>query len=407
MTTQTPDPGWEYLLTEGGRQLVDEVATQRAQGATLERIGAQLRKTGRDPSIVAASLTQADLRNKAESKFGELARQLLFTHAGLEQASRNVVAREHADRFREAGIQSVSDLGCGIGAESLAFIAAGISVRAIEIDPFTARLAAHNLGVLGSPGAFEVLTGDATVLGTGATQGAFLDPARRAPGHRATKRLMSPDDYAPSLTFAYDIARRMPTGIKLGPGFARELIPESVEAQWVSVNGHVVETALWSQALSRPNITRSALLLEQRDGRITRHELTGATDAVDAPSGSLGAYLYEPDGAVIRARLIGQLAETLGATMLDPHIAYMTSSTYTATPFAQAFRVIAEVPTKEKALRKELSRRGIGSLEIKKRGVQVDPATLRQRLKLTGDAPATLVMTRVNDRHHAWLCERV
>lgn len=407
MTTLTPDPGWEYLLTEAGRQLVDDVSDRHLGGESLERLGTQLRKTGLEVSVVAASLTQADLRVKARGKFGDLARRLLFTHAGLEQASRDVVAAEHAARFQRAGVRSVSDLGCGVGAESLALLAAGITVRAIEIDPFTARLAAHNLAVLSAPVSAEVVTGDATIHGTDDTEGAFLDPARRTSGHRDTKRVASPDDYSPSLTFAFDIAERMPTGIKLGPGFDRELIPETVEAQWVSVNGSVVETALWSRSLRRPGVTRSALLIEQRGGVVSRHELTAASDAPDAATGSLGEFLYEPDGAVIRARLIGQLAERLGTTMLDPHIAYMTSDAHVFTPFAHAFRIIAEVPTKEKALRKALASRGIGSLEIKKRGVDVNPATLRQRLKLTGDTHATLIMTRIGDRHRAWLCERI
>ena len=39
----------------------------------------------------------------------------------------------------------------------------------------------------------------------------------------------------------------------------------------------------------------------------------------------LGAYLHEPEGAVIRARLIGEVARMLGAGMIDAKIAYLTS----------------------------------------------------------------------------------
>ncbi|MCU1575587.1 MAG: SAM-dependent methyltransferase, partial [Leifsonia sp.] len=43
----------------------------------------------------------------------------------------------------------------------------------------------------------------------------------------------------------------------------------------------------------------------------------------------------------------------------------------------------------------------------KKRGVDVDPATLRKRLSLSGRESATLVLTRVNGRHSALLVERI
>ena len=60
----------------------------------------KLRSQGHDPATVAAVLTQAKLRKRAVAKFGEFASQMLFTEAGLEQASRLKVAAIHAGRFR-------------------------------------------------------------------------------------------------------------------------------------------------------------------------------------------------------------------------------------------------------------------------------------------------------------------
>lgn len=403
----TPDPGWEFLLTEAGRHLVHDTTIRHTSGESLETLGKSLRKAGHDGSVVAATLTQVGLRSKARSKFGQIADHLWFTQAGLEQASRNLVAREHATRFLDAGISRVADLGCGIGAESLAFLAAGLTVRAVELDPFTARLAEYNLAAVSESSRFTVLTGEATVLGPGNAEGVFLDPARRTPGHRETTRLTSPNDYSPPLTFAFDLARSLPIGIKLGPGFERELIPNDVEAQWVSVGGNLVETSLWSRETRREGVTRSALLLTERGGEVTRHEMTADHDATDAPVGEIEQYLYEPDGAVIRARLIGQLAENLGAHMLDPHIAYMTSARHTPTPFAQTFRVIEEVSVKPKALQRVLAAHEVGTLEIKKRGVDVRPEDLRKKLKLRGDRAATLILARIGSAHRAWLCARM
>lgn len=400
-------PGWEELLAESGRDLLAEVGELLSAGGTSAgQVNSQLRKRGLDPSLIAAVLTQAELRIKARGKFGALADDLLFTQAGLEQATRFHVARLHAQRFAAAGCTMVADLGCGLGAESLALLEAGVTPYAVELDSFTARLAEHNLGALAARlgvAAPVVTHADAEGADIAACDGAFLDPARRTAGHRDTRRVASPDDYSPSLTFAFETADTLPTGVKLGPGLDRELIPDDAEAQWISVDGQVVETGLWFGAVARPGIKRSALLFRGTEA----HELNAPDDSADATERALGEYLYEPDGAVIRARLIGDLARSLDAGMLSDKIAYLTSDHLSQTPFAHAFRVIEQLPAKEKELRRALAARDIGTLEIKKRGVDVDPAALRKRLKLKGKSSATVFLTRdARGDHIALLAER-
>jgi hypothetical protein len=231
----------------------------------------------------------------------------------------------------------------------------------------------------------------------------YLDPARRTSGHANTERLTRSEDYSPTLDFAFGLAPRYPTGIKLGPGFDRDLIPAEAEAQWVSVDGDVVELGLWFGALAREGITRSALILDAAG----THEMSAPADSEDAPTGALATYLYEPDGAIIRARLIGDLARTLDAHMISERIAYLTSDTLTATPFARGFRVLEEFPLDVKTLAREMHARGIGTLEIKKRGVDIDPAEFRKLLKLKGPQSATLFLTRVGEKRVALLAERL
>lgn len=403
-------PGWAELLTPAGAEHLTAVSRALEGGSSLAQAGMRLRAQGVAPDVVSAVLTQTELRAKARAKFGADAEHLLFTPSGLEQATRAPVARLHAQRFADAGCRAVADLGCGIGTESLALQAAGIEPHPVELDPFTAAVAAHNLGA-------EVVVASAEAFPLDGVDGAFLDPARRTAGHRDTRRLASAADYSPSLDFAFGVADRLPTGVKLGPGFAREEIPGRAEAQWVSVDGQLVEMGLWFGAVARPGIRRAALVM--RSGRgdgagSTRapetHELTAEADAPDAAARALGEYLFEPDGAVIRARLIGMLADRLGAGMVGDGIAYLTADTADSgaltTPFAQAFRIVEELPAGEKQLRRALTERGIGILEIKKRGVPVDPAALRRRLRLTGPESGTLVLTRARGAHVALLVER-
>ena len=120
-----------------------------------------------------------------------------------------------------------------------------------------------------------------------------------------------------------------------------------------------------------------------------------------------GAYIYEPDDAVIRAGLVSELAATIGGWLLDPHIAYVSSDGAHTTPLARGFRIVDELPFREKPLKAALQVRRIGTLTVKKRGVDIVPEELIRRLKLKGPNTATVIMTRVLGDGRAFLVERL
>ncbi|MDO9395112.1 MAG: class I SAM-dependent methyltransferase [Herbiconiux sp.] len=391
-----------HLLTPEALRLLDTLPPYSA-GGRVAQVSA-LRKAGHPAGLVAAVLTQSRLREKAVAKFGGFADRLLYTQAGLEQATRLPVAALHAGRFRSAGVARVVDLGCGLGADALAIAALDIPVVGVELDEVTAALASYNLAAF--PHA-SVVHGDAESFELADDDAVYLDPARRTAGSGSNTRLSRPEDYSPSVDFAFRLAADRPTGVKLGPGFDRELIPVGAEAQWVSVDGQAVEMGLWFGALARPGIRRSALVLQTGGTGAGSHELSAPADSPDAEVRALGEYLYEPDGAVIRARLIGELAERMGAGMVSPGIAYLTADEPVPTPFASAFRIRERLPAGETALKRALKERRIGTLEIKKRGIDVDPAALRTRLGLKGPESATLILTRVDGAHTALLADRM
>lgn len=387
------------LLTPEGLRLLDELPPVDS-AHDVARTVSRLRKAGHSPDLVSAVVTQSRLRARAASKFGPFASRMLFTRAGLEQATRLSIAARHAARFRDAGITRVADLGSGIGGDALGLAALGLHVTAVDADEVTAAIAAYNLAPFGDTVTVQHGTAEGTDLS--GIEAVWLDPARRTAGHSETARTR-PEDWSPPLDWAFDLARRMPTGIKLGPGLDRDLIPDGVEAQWVSADGATVELVVWSGSLARDGVRRAALVL--RDGEA--HELTAASDSVDEPVRELGAFVHEPDGAVIRARLIGEVARSLDAGMLDEHIAYLTSDAALTSPFVSSFRVRESMPAKVPTINAALRAQGIGRIEIKKRGVDVDPAQFRRKLVLKGDAEATLLLTRVGSRRIAVLADRV
>ncbi|MFC8303680.1 SAM-dependent methyltransferase [Specibacter sp. NPDC057265] len=392
------------LLTPAGWELLASLGPYRE--ADSLKLNESLRKAGHSPELVAAALTQARLRAKAQSKFGEFAQQMLFTAPGLEQATRLSIAALHAQRFTTAAITSVADLGCGIGADSLAMASLDIDVTAVEMDEVTAACATVNL--MPFPHA-RVVCGRAEEIDLSHVEGVWLDPARRTTSTSGTTRLFDPEAFSPPLSFVEELADSgKAVGVKMGPGIPHEALPATAEAQWVSLDGDVVEAGLYFNALARPGVCRAALVMGSRGA----HELSSAVPyepgKQDAEVGAVAAYLYEPDGAVIRAGLVADLARSMGAHLIDPHIAYLSSDAHVDTPFARAYKVLEVKALNVKALKAWVKANRIGVLEIKKRGISITPEELRRQL-LTGSGKgpnkATLVLTRLGDERVAIVVE--
>ena len=386
--------GFIKLLSPEGARLLSELSSIDSKADVL-KLTSKLRKAGFDPELIATALTQVKLRRKARVKFGEFADQMLFSEAGLEQASRLSVAAMHAGRFRNAGITNVADLGCGIGAESLALASLDISVAAFELDELTAALATFNLANFPN---VTVEQADVTKLDLSRFDGLIMDPARRD----NRNRIFRPEDFSPSFNFVLAAAREKPTVVKLGPGHPHNQIPNDAEAVWVSVNGDLVELGLYFSKVRRAEIQRAALLITD-SGRL---EITSTTkESVPANLGELGEYLYEPDNALIRSHLLGQFAIEQGLYTISPDIAYLTSTKLISSPWLSAYKVIDNLPFDRKKLKSYLKAKDVGPIEIKKRGADIVPEQLRKELNLKGGSSATIVITRVNDQHRVLVVE--
>ncbi|NYE37242.1 SAM-dependent methyltransferase [Nocardioides cavernae] len=383
----------EWLRTpEGGRLLVHAAQAWADHPGDPVRVAAVVRRLEPDAEKAAAATTQAQLRVKAVPKFGDAAHAMYFTPDALEQATRTRVADHRAARLAAAiPGGSVVDLGCGIGGDLLAFARAGLVAAGVDQDPVRAEMARANLDALGLAGA--VMACDATAIDVRGFDAAFADPARR--GGRG--RVFDVDGWTPPWPWVLDLLRGRAL-VKVAPGIGHDLVPDGVEAEWVSDGGDVKEAVLWAPGLSTTD--RRATVIEERG-------LATLTDEDDPGAGvrEVGDFLYEPDGAVIRAGLVTAVAAGVDGGLVDEHIAYVTSNASFRTPFARGYRVLEHLPYREKQLRAALQQRGVGRLTIKKRGVQVVPEELRKRLALKGDAEATLVLTRVAGQGTALLVE--
>ncbi|MEU4621642.1 class I SAM-dependent methyltransferase [Actinoplanes sp. NPDC023801] len=362
------------------------VAAEVAGGEPLAAASA-LRARGFGAELAAAALTQASLRGRAAMKFGEDAGGMFFTRAGLEQATRAVVADRRAARLVAAGVETLVDLGCGLGSDALAAARHGISVHAVDADPATAAVAAANAEAAGLAGRITVECADATTVPVERYDAVFADPARRQAGRG---RVFDPKAYSPPWDFIAGLPRRVPrTVLKLAPGIDHGLLPGGAEGEWVSVGGDLVEAAFWCGPLAE--VPRRAVLLGPRADAAV---LTGAGNK-PAEVGPVGAWIYDPDPAVVRSHLVAEFAESVGGRLADPQIAYVYTDDPVDTPFARRLGVTEMLPFSLKRLRALLRERGVGVLEIRKRGSALVPDQLRKDLRLSGPNTAGLVLTRV------------
>lgn len=241
---------------------------------------------------------------------------------------------------------SVADLGCGLGLDALALAEVGLSVLAVERDPATAELARANAAALGLAARLHVVTGAAEEADLSAVDAVFADPARRAHG----RRLHDPQQWYPPL--AWVLARSVDAlGVKVAPGLPVADVPDDVERELPA----------------RPPAVRPVQQV-----------------------------VLEPDGAIIRAGLVTAVADQIGAGLLDASLAYLTADEPVSTRFARAFAVVEVLPFQLKRLRAALRAHDVGAVEIKTRGSAVDPEDLRRRLRLTGSASMTVLVTRID-----------
>lgn len=395
-----------------------------------------LRSHGFSPEESSAIISLAQARARARAKFGERARTLMLTQEAAEQATRPVIAHYRADRLaRVPGL--VADLGCGIGSDTAVYAAARGSAVAVELDPLTASFAAANLAFC--PRA-RVYSGDVTAYdpasGTGAeallTDGAgaspailWLDPARRelrGAKKAQTERLFDPEAFSPPFSFVLGLARTgVPMGVKLGPGFPHEGIPSPediaseanptprVEAEWIQSESSLAELVLWFNALAQEGVARTAtsvreLPAEEATPNEGSTEGSTKTDALLPPYEAVsfhspltaeeaqqsvevpvslpqpGEYLLEPAPAIVRSHLVAEFAQSIGAQLLDEHLAYLRSAEPVEHPLVACYEVLEEIPLQEKQLKRWVREQGFTALTIKKRGVDIVPEQLRARL---------------------------
>ena len=337
---------------------------------------------------------QVDLRRRADEKFGNLAETMFFTRMHLEQATDIWTARYKAGRM--AAYWAIADYCCGIGGDLLAFAERGPAVG-WDLSPIACLLAEANV-----KGRAAVHCADVAQL-TLARAGAWhLDPDRRATGRRVTDLTA----YAPGPELVMKWLHANLNGqVKLAPA---TVVPESwsadAELEWISRDRQCRQQVAWLAPLAQYAGRRRATLVQQDHAPVS---FIGDGAVACAPAETPLQYLFDPDPSLLAADLLGAFAVANDLQSLGAGGAYLTCDNPFDHPLAAPFAVLDCLPLRPAAIAAYFAERGVGSLEIKKRGVAIDPESLRRRLKLRGDNAATLVLTRIGRREVAIVAQRI
>lgn len=386
----------QFLSSAEGAYWLSYAATLPLTAQTLLADSQTLRHSLM-PEQASVVVEQVLLRRQGRVKF-ERAEAMLLLRDALEQATHGQVSQHRAARFRGAGW--VADLGCSIGGDTIHLAAVADHVLGIDLDRIRLEFAKHNSAVYKLAGKIALIRADMRYLPglPSHFDAIFADPARRT---SQGKRTFNPHHYRPPLDKLIETYAQQPLGIKVAPGIDFAAIPPDGEVEVISLAGEVKEAVLWFKELATPGVSRRATLLPGGE------TLTGATSA-GCPIGALGAYLYEPDPAIIRAGLVTELAAVMNLTQLDPDIAYLTANERITSPYVKVHRIEAQLPLRIKPINRYLKQHQIGQVNVKQRGTGLSPDIVTRQLKVTKGGPErTLILMRIQDEHLALICERL
>jgi hypothetical protein len=391
---------FEWLTGSAARALLDELA---ADAAALHTSVARLRGT-LSPSQTHLLLQHVELRRRATAKFTHAAR-MFFTRTGLEQATDEWVARYKASRF--TGRSRVADLCCGIGGDLLALADIGSAIGG-DLDPISAHFAALNTGAV-------VRTIDVADFDFDGIDAWHIDPDRRPGGHRTTSLEWCQPD---GLTIGRLLARSPNAAVKLAPATK---VPaewaERCELEWISRDRECRQLVAWHGRLAQSPGQRRATVLSSATcqsalsswpkGGLAPRTLVGQPNHPSIIVPQPDRYVFDVDPAVVAARLTGALAAEHHLNALGAGPTYLTGPRPIADDALGCFEVDDVRPLRVRSLAQHLRARNIGQLEIKKRGVDIEPEKLRRDLKLHGPNAATLLVAKIAGRPAAILAKRV
>lgn len=354
-------------------------------------------------------LEQVALRAKARQKFSA-AERMFFTRLGLEQATGEALAAHKARRFPPDA--AVADICCGIGGDLLALGRRGPTVG-IDRDPIATLLAEANAAAnMVAPTGLTFQNTDAAQTDLAGLAAWHIDPDRRPAGNRTIRAV----DHDPPPATIERLLELCPNGaVKLAPvAELPDTWSQRAELEWFSHRRECRQLVAWFGNLAQQPGTRRATMLrgtlpegERDDQPALARSVCGPAGLAVPNAGQVEQFIYDPDAAVLAAGLNGALAAEHGLQTISSRCVYLTGPSPVDDPALAGFEVLDVLPFRIGPVRRWLAVQRIGRLEIKKRGVEIDPRELHRQLHVQGDEAATLLFMKLDARVIAVIARRL
>jgi hypothetical protein len=380
-----------WLVSDAAEKYLSQDVTDNSTSVARARVLRNELGAGRAQLV----LDQLRLRQRARRKFSE-ADRLFFTPKLLEQATDEAVAQIKARRFADHA--PLADLCCGIGGDLFALARLGRAVG-VDCDPAATILASANCRALGLH-ATRFVTAEAQRLPWDEFGAWHMDPDRRAEGQRTAQPVFS----SPPL---HDLQRMVASSeaaaIKLAPAADVPTAWQSLgEREWIGSGRECRQQVIWFGSLAQRTGSRSATAVTEQGVA----SFAGSPNIGVPAADQVGRYLVEPHAAVLAAHLDGALAAQHDLAPVSPGSVYLTGDRIQQSPLWAAFEVIEVLPFDRRKLKQVLRRLKIGQLQIKSRGLRLDPRKLQRQLSVPGQESATLLVAGTKDRTLAVLGRR-
>ncbi len=352
---------------------------------------------GRTELPIRAMAEQLACRQKAVKKLPTLSQHnMLYTPLALEQSSGERTAAYKASLM--SGKRAL-DLSGGLGVDTMFLARTFQEVVYCERDSLLCAVVEHNLKVSGVANV-QVKNGESISLlaeyPDDSFDWIFVDPARREEGHRS----IALEAASPDVVASHDLLLRHAERvcIKASPALEisglKKLLPALHTIIVVSVDRECKEILLLLERAypSDGPVQVKAVCLNADSEEIT--EVVGSSDAPRVVGTAVNEYLYEPDPAIIKARLSAVLARDSGLQFVNKSVDYLTADRKIEAFPGRSFRVVECVPYKPKSFRAFLERHAIAGASIQRRDFPLSAEELRKKYRLLENERAFLFFTR-------------
>ncbi len=353
---------------------------------------------GRTELPIRAMAQQLACRQKAEKKLPTLwQHNLLYTPLALEQSSGEFTAAYKASLMSG---KRVIDLSGGLGVDTMFLARVFHEVVYCERDPLLCAVVEHNLKMSRITNV-AIKNGDGISLlaeyPVNSFDWIFVDPARREGGCRS----IALEAASPDVVASHDLLlhHAQSVCIKASPALEisglKKLLPALHTIVVVSVDRECKEILLLLERSYTPDgpVQVKAVCLNTEWEEIT--EVAGGNGKMPRVVGpAVKEYLYEPDPAIIKARLSAVLARDSGLQFVNRSVDYLTADRKIKAFPGRTFRVVECVPYKPKSFRAFLERNAIAGASIQRRDFPLSAEELRKKYRLLESERAFLFFTR-------------